>query len=159
MIHSCYSHGFLTYPCRPSFLEAIVPMLDPRLVHMEKRCISLSTLSSGSYALHFADGSTYEADLVIGADGIKSIIREFVTGKPTSLVHSNCVAYRSVVPSEAFKAVKTDMMRPLCWIGKDKASMIKPKYGLRDPDEAARYLAYHIISHSSEPEGLFVLYL
>ncbi|KAG5342255.1 hypothetical protein C0989_004099 [Termitomyces sp. Mn162] len=87
---------------------------------MEKRCISVSALSSGSHVLHFADGSTYEADLVIGADGIKSVIREFVTGRPTSLVYSNSVAYRSVVSPEALKGVKTDMMRPLCWIGKDK---------------------------------------
>ncbi|KAH0585226.1 hypothetical protein H2248_008475 [Termitomyces sp. 'cryptogamus'] len=95
-------------------------MLDPRLVHMEKRCISVSALSSGSHVIHFADGSTYEADLVIGADGIKSVIREFVTGRPTSLVYSNSIAYRSVVSPEALKGVKTDMMRPLCWIGKDK---------------------------------------
>ncbi|KAG6869893.1 hypothetical protein C0992_001655, partial [Termitomyces sp. T32_za158] len=95
-------------------------MLEPGLVHMEKRCISLSTLPSGSYVLDFADGSAYEADLVIGADGIKSLIREYVVGGPTSLAYSNSVAYRSVVPSEAFKTVKTDILRPLCWIGKDK---------------------------------------
>ncbi|KAH0585230.1 hypothetical protein H2248_008476 [Termitomyces sp. 'cryptogamus'] len=105
---------------RTSFLEAIVPMLDPRLVHMEQRCISVSALSSGSHVIHFADGSTYEADLVIGADGIKSVIRDFVTGRPTPLAYSNSVAYRSVVPSEAFKDLKTDMMRPLCWIGKNR---------------------------------------
>ncbi|KAG6900611.1 hypothetical protein C0993_007834 [Termitomyces sp. T159_Od127] len=87
---------------------------------MEKRCISLSTLPSGSYVLHFADRSTYESDVVIGADGIKSVIRDFVTGRPVSLAYSNSVAYRSVVPSEAFKNVKMDMIRPLCWIGKDK---------------------------------------
>ncbi|KAG5342256.1 hypothetical protein C0989_004100 [Termitomyces sp. Mn162] len=87
---------------------------------MEQRCISVSALSSGSHVIHFADGSTYEADLVIGADGIKSVIRDFVTGRPTPLAYSNSVAYRSVVPSEAFKDLKTDMMRPLCWIGKNR---------------------------------------
>ncbi|KNZ81828.1 Salicylate hydroxylase [Termitomyces sp. J132] len=101
-------------------------MLDPRLVHMEQRCISVSALSSGSHVIHFADGSTYEADLVIGADGIKSVIRDFVTGRPTPLAYSNSVAYRSVVPSEAFKDLKTDMMRPLCWIGKNRVSIDVP---------------------------------
>lgn len=91
---------------------------------MEQRCISVSTLPSGSHVLHFADGSTHETDLVIAADGIKSVLRDFVAGQPTSLVYSNSVAYRSVIPTEALKAVKTDVMRPLCWIGKNKVSIL-----------------------------------
>ncbi|KAG6900612.1 hypothetical protein C0993_007835 [Termitomyces sp. T159_Od127] len=92
---------------------------------MEQRCISVSTSSSGSHVLHLADGTTYEADVIIGADGIKSVIREFVSGQATSLAYSNSVAYRSVVPSERFKTVKVDMMRPLCWIGKDNVSKVR----------------------------------
>ncbi|KAH0591172.1 hypothetical protein H2248_001268 [Termitomyces sp. 'cryptogamus'] len=111
---------------RPTFLEAIIPMLNPRLVHMEQRCISVSTLPSGSHVLEFADGSTYEADLVIAADGIKSVLRDFVSEKPTSLVYSNRIARRSVIPSEALKAVKTDIMRPLTWIGKNKHIVTYP---------------------------------
>ncbi|KAG6862527.1 hypothetical protein C0995_000075 [Termitomyces sp. Mi166 len=116
---------------------------------MEQRCVSVSTLSSGSHVLHFADGSTYEADLVIGADGIRSVIREFVPGRPTSLVYSNTVAYRSVISPEALKAVKTDMLRPLCWIGKDKVSVVK---SISDDLLIEYYLAYHIISSSGKPE-------
>ncbi|KNZ77713.1 Salicylate hydroxylase [Termitomyces sp. J132] len=112
--------------CQPSFLEAIVPMLDPCLVHMEQRCISVSTSSSGTHVLHFADGSTYEADLVVGADGIKSTLREFVSGQRTSPTYSNSVAYRSVLSPDALKAVKTDIMRPLCWIGNDKHIITYP---------------------------------
>ncbi|KAG6878845.1 hypothetical protein C0992_007240 [Termitomyces sp. T32_za158] len=79
---------------------------------MEQRCVSVSTLSSGSHILHFANGNTYEADLVIGADGIKSVLREFVSGQPTSPTYSNSVAYRSVLSPEALKEVKTDITRP-----------------------------------------------
>ncbi|KAG5341683.1 hypothetical protein C0989_007910 [Termitomyces sp. Mn162] len=93
---------------------------------MEQRCISVSTLPSGSHVLEFADGSTYEADLVIAADGIKSVLRDFVSEKPTSLVYSNRIARRSVIPSEALKAVKTDIMRPLTWIGKNKHIVTYP---------------------------------
>ncbi|KAH0587003.1 hypothetical protein H2248_005822 [Termitomyces sp. 'cryptogamus'] len=101
-------------------------MLDPCLVHMEQRCISVSTSSSGTHVLHFADGSTYEADLVVGADGIKSTLREFVSGQRTSPTYSNSVAYRSVLSPDALKAVKTDIMRPLCWIGNDKHIITYP---------------------------------
>ncbi|KAG6862528.1 hypothetical protein C0995_000076 [Termitomyces sp. Mi166 len=117
---------------------------------MEQRCISVSTLSSGSHVLHFADGSTYEADLVIGADGIKSVIREFVSERPTSLTYSNSVAYRSVVSPEALKSVKTNMMRPLCWIGKDKTAFVLKPTNIQ--------LAHHNISRSGKSKGLSVLY-
>ncbi|KAG6873833.1 hypothetical protein C0995_010445 [Termitomyces sp. Mi166 len=93
---------------------------------MEQRCISVSALSSGSHVLHFADGSTYETDLVIAADGIKSVLREFVSRQPTSLAYSNSVAYRSILLPEALKAVKTNIMRPLCWIGKNKHIITYP---------------------------------
>ncbi|KAG5351995.1 hypothetical protein C0989_004242 [Termitomyces sp. Mn162] len=93
---------------------------------MEQRCISVSTSSSGTHVLHFADGSTYEADLVVGADGIKSTLREFVSGQRTSPTYSNSVAYRSVLSPDALKAVKTDIMRPLCWIGNDKHIITYP---------------------------------
>ncbi|KAG6878178.1 hypothetical protein C0993_011251 [Termitomyces sp. T159_Od127] len=68
----------------------------------------------------------HEADLVIAADGIKSVLRDFVAGQPTSLAYSNCVAYRSVIPTEALKAVKTDLLRLLCWSGKNKHIITYP---------------------------------
>ncbi|KAG6873982.1 hypothetical protein C0995_007938 [Termitomyces sp. Mi166 len=91
---------------------------------MEQRCISVSTSSSGSHVLHFADGSTHEADLVVGADGIKSMLREIVSGQPTSPAYSNSIAYRSVLSPEALKAIKTNIMRPIYWIGKDKINVV-----------------------------------
>ncbi|KAG6885495.1 hypothetical protein C0993_001102 [Termitomyces sp. T159_Od127] len=93
---------------------------------MQQRCDSVSTSSSGSHVLHFANGNTYEADLIIGADGIKSVLRESVSGQTTSPTYSNSVAYRSVLSPECLKNIKTDIMRPLCWIGKDKHIITYP---------------------------------
>ncbi|KAG6851334.1 hypothetical protein H0H93_005732 [Arthromyces matolae] len=86
---------------------------------MARRCVLVSTLPSGSHILHFADGSTHEADVIIGADGIKSVVRDFVCG-PTSLVYSNSFAYRACVPTEVLQDVKIDLLRPLNWVAKDK---------------------------------------
>ncbi|KAG6811861.1 hypothetical protein H0H92_005532 [Tricholoma furcatifolium] len=81
-------------------------------------------MPSGAHLLHFADGSTHEADLVIGADGIKSTVREFVTGSRRSYVaYSNSVAYRALIPAETLRnaGIKTNLTeKPLCWIGKDQ---------------------------------------
>ena len=45
--------------------------------HLSKRCVSVrrGERNAGRAVLLFADGSTHEADVVIGADGIKSAVR------------------------------------------------------------------------------------
>ncbi|KAG6809897.1 hypothetical protein H0H92_014216 [Tricholoma furcatifolium] len=110
---------------RPVFLDALMPMLDSHNVHFNRHCVSVSTLPSGAHLLHFADGSTHEADVIIGADGIKSVIREFVTGpRESQVAYSNSVAYRAVIPVETLQkaGVKTDLLRSLCWVGKDQVN-------------------------------------
>jgi len=98
-------------------------MIDPSLVHFNARCVSVSTVASGSHVLHFAGGSSYEADLVIGADGIKSVVRSFVSDDLKGLAYSNTVAYRAVVPSDTLEraGVTTNLRnQPLNWVGPDK---------------------------------------
>ena len=56
---------------RPTFLDALMPLLDSGVTKFNKRCVSLGRTSAGRQVVHFSDHTTYEADLVIGADGIK----------------------------------------------------------------------------------------
>ncbi|KAF8973500.1 salicylate hydroxylase [Flammula alnicola] len=106
---------------RPAFLEALVPLLDPSIIHFNKRATSIEKAPSGRQLLRFADNTTYEADLVIGADGIKSVTRSAVIGADaTRLGFSNTHAYRGLVPINALKTagVKADVSsRPHCWVG------------------------------------------
>ena len=48
-----------------------MPLLDSGVTKFNKRCVSLGRTSAGRQVVHFSDHTTYEADLVIGADGIK----------------------------------------------------------------------------------------
>ncbi|KAG6811862.1 hypothetical protein H0H92_005533 [Tricholoma furcatifolium] len=100
------------------------------------QCISISTTPSGAHLLHFADGSTHEADLVIGADGTKSTVREFVTGSRRSHVaYSNSVAYRALIPAETLRnaGIKTNLTEKLlCWIGKDQEEILSEHSGWGD---------------------------
>ncbi|EKM83971.1 hypothetical protein AGABI1DRAFT_51593 [Agaricus bisporus var. burnettii JB137-S8] len=119
---------------RPAFLEALLPLLDPRHLHLNKKCTLVTSLASGSYKLHFEDGSTHETELVIGADGVKSNIRRSLVGNSPSnnLVFANTVAYRGLVPhSTLVKAGITTNVNgmPLCWMGRDKHIITFPLSG------------------------------
>jgi salicylate hydroxylase len=119
----CYAH----IPCRPAFLEALIPILDPQTTHFDKRCTSISQSNQGRHILRFADGTTHEADLIVGADGIKSVARGFVVNNADNhLVFSNSVAYRGLVSAEAleFAGVKIDLrQKPICFVGNDKVGI------------------------------------
>lgn len=92
----------------------------------------------------FSDGTKAEADIVLGADGIRSVIRSYVIDSPsrsgseagderendslhpiTRAVFTNTVAYRGLVPIEIVNKLdlKVDLSpRPLCWVGHGNVS-------------------------------------
>jgi len=114
---------------RPVFLDALLPLMDPKAAHFNKRCVSISTLPSGINRIHFSDGTTHDADLVIGADGIKSTSRSAVVGEDKVLQFTNTVAYRGLVPMETLlrDGVKTDLSsRVHGFVGIDKHLIVFP---------------------------------
>lgn len=60
-----------------------------------------ATQSGTEAVLHFTDGSSEAADLVLGADGIGSVLREAVTGQPSPNRYAGYVAWRGLVPEVA----------------------------------------------------------
>ena len=92
-----YGATFLTIH-RADLLDILVRALPDGLVHLGKACTGAETRADGAVA-RFADGSSVEADVVIGADGIHSAVRESLFGAiaPT---FTGCVCWRGLVPSE-----------------------------------------------------------
>ncbi|RDB28544.1 Salicylate hydroxylase [Hypsizygus marmoreus] len=115
---------------RPAFLQALEPLIDPSVIHFRKRCVSISDSNSGTHLLHFEGGLVHEADLIIGADGIRSVIRSFVDPEKSSrVVYVNSISYRSLLPPQLLDhaGVKTDLTtHPLCWVGEDKHLITYP---------------------------------
>jgi salicylate hydroxylase len=111
-----------------NFLDALAACIDKSKIHEHfgKRCSNITATPSGRSLIHFADGSTHETDVVIGADGVKSTVRNAVIGEEASkksLVFTNTVAYRGLVPVEKLQrlGMKTDIAPwPSCWLGQDK---------------------------------------
>jgi salicylate hydroxylase len=65
-------------------------------LHLDHRLTEISDLG-GATGLSFANGRTIEADLVVGADGVRSLVRRFITGRDDT-VYSGTSAFRGIVP-------------------------------------------------------------
>lgn len=117
---------------RAAFLDALVGYVDPARTHFHKRCTHLSSAPGGATTIHFQDGTTATADVVLGADGIKSGVRRFVAdsyGAPVdpNLRFSRTICFRALIPVEkaAAAGVQTDFReRPICFVGKNKHLII-----------------------------------
>src|SRR5689334_24030947 len=57
--------------------EALASVLPPGMVHPGKKLAGLDDQGS-AVTLRFEDGSRVEADIVIGADGVHSIVRDMI---------------------------------------------------------------------------------
>ena len=80
---------------RADFHQVLLSAFDgePRL---GRRCVAVHESATGA-ELRFADGTTTEADLVVGADGLRSAVRDHVTGDEKA-VFSAMSCYRGLVP-------------------------------------------------------------
>jgi 2-polyprenyl-6-methoxyphenol hydroxylase-like FAD-dependent oxidoreductase len=76
---------------------ALFSVLPPGSVHLGRKLVGFDQ-SADRVALTFADGSRTTADLVVGADGVHSEVRDIVVG-PDAPVHRGRIAYRAVFPS------------------------------------------------------------
>lgn len=83
---------------RGDLQESLVNEVTGEAIKLGKRLVDIEDTSTGS-RLIFADSTTSEADIVVGADGINSRVRELLLGveKP---IYTGEVAYRSIFPVE-----------------------------------------------------------
>ncbi len=83
-------------------LEAAVRRHSVRLAH---KATHIAPKDGGRGAtLRFANGNTEEVDVLIGADGIHSIVRTALLGEE-HLIFTGVVAYRAVVPADKLAGV------------------------------------------------------
>jgi salicylate hydroxylase len=92
-----YGEGTYTVH-RADLLEAIRGAVPEGTVRLGRRCTEVFQRGDRP-ALRFDDGEVVEADVVIGADGVHSVVRRALTGSlaPT---YSGICAFRALVPAE-----------------------------------------------------------
>ncbi|WP_233549519.1 FAD-dependent oxidoreductase [Lysinibacillus yapensis] len=95
---------------RADLIEIFLNQLPTDSIHLGHRLDKI--IDHGNYAeVHFENGRSIEADLVIGADGIRSEVRSqlFSDTKP---IYSGTHAYRAVVTNkEAFELVPDNTLK------------------------------------------------
>ncbi len=105
---------------RADLLALLAGQLPPGAVRTEHRCTGFRQ-DAGSATAVFADGTTAAADVVIGADGIHSVLQGFVVA-PAEPVFSGVVAYRGLVPCLPEYPAGTMRM----WVGEGRHFLVFP---------------------------------
>ena len=78
----------------------LVSAVPARSLILGKRLVDLEPLDS-HVKLLFADGTSAEADIVVGADGVHSRVREILVGMEDP-IYTGHMAHRSVMPMDRF---------------------------------------------------------
>ncbi len=79
-----------------SRLQAILgSVLPPNIIHLNHRCIGFEQCNSG-VEVYFENGKTVHSDLLIGADGINSVVRQRLIGDG-SPIYAGRMSWRAVI--------------------------------------------------------------
>ncbi len=98
-----YGAGFLCMH-RADLLDILARTLPETAIRLGAKCTGVETGDDGAVA-RFADGSEIEADIVVGADGIHSAVRDSLFG-PIEPNFTGCICWRGLVPAETVAHVE-----------------------------------------------------
>jgi 2-polyprenyl-6-methoxyphenol hydroxylase-like FAD-dependent oxidoreductase len=102
---------------RSDVLSMLIGALPPERLHLGHRMTAFDDRGD-RVALEFANGARAEADIVIGADGIHSTVRELLFGAEHPRF-TGCVAYRGLVPAGRLSALGLPHEQQI-WMGPGK---------------------------------------
>jgi salicylate hydroxylase len=113
---------------RADFLNLLFAALPTGTVNLGHRCIRLKE-DGDRVHLSFANGASADADVVIGADGIRSVVQREIglESRPTS---EGIMAYRGLIPAERL-AWATELKNPALWLGSGRSFLLYPVAGGR----------------------------
>ena len=92
-----YGASYITVH-RHDLHAAILDKVQPGTIATGRRLVDVGSDGAGA-RLRFADGSTADADIVIGADGVNSQVRQEVAG-PSKARFTGAVAHRAIYPAD-----------------------------------------------------------
>jgi salicylate hydroxylase len=105
---------------RADLIEALAAKLLPELILFSKRATDIVN-DDERVTVRFADGTEQMVDVLIGADGIHSVVRASLLG-PEQPQFTGVVAYRAVVPRAKLSVPNLDAVTK--WWGPESSSQI-----------------------------------
>ncbi|HVZ07687.1 FAD-dependent monooxygenase [Rhodopila sp.] len=111
-------HGVPYFLMHRGDLHAMLAeLVPPEAIRLNHRLMGLDHNPDGTVRLRFTNGESAEADAVIGADGVHSIVREAMLG-PEAPRFTGRVAYRTVFPTRRLNGL--DVYPCIKWWGPDR---------------------------------------
>jgi len=123
-----YGYPYLTV-YRPDLLDSLaarVRELDPTAIRLGQKVTGFEQ-DDRSASLCLADGSKATGDVVLGADGWRSVVRTALWGDYAP-AFSGMVAWRGLIPWQALPPHQQEMLA-LMWIGPHAHSVSYPLHG------------------------------
>jgi salicylate hydroxylase len=109
------TYGFPHYQMhRADLLAALAEAVPAERVHLGHRLTGLDDLGDRVRA-RFANGTTAEVGVLVGADGIHSVVRGLLFG-PDRARFTGCVAYRGLVPARRLRHLDLEVTAQI-WMG------------------------------------------
>jgi salicylate hydroxylase len=107
---------------RADIIDVFTAKLPGSVVRTGYRCVGFQQTADRA-TLTFENGQAFDADLVVAADGIHSVLQKYVTeaGKPT---HSGMVAYRGLIEAEKVPEWRPGVSQ--LWMGDKKHFLVYP---------------------------------
>ncbi|KAM0755661.1 FAD/NAD(P)-binding domain-containing protein [Meredithblackwellia eburnea MCA 4105] len=118
---------------RAELLDIMVKKVPSSVAHFGKRLISYSQDGAGSpITLSFEDGTTHVCDVLVGGDGVKSVVRDQLyaneKGVDASPRYTGTTAARGILPMETVQKIVgvEEATRPQMYLGVDQHLLIFP---------------------------------
>jgi 2-polyprenyl-6-methoxyphenol hydroxylase-like FAD-dependent oxidoreductase len=99
---------------RADLLDVIASGLPIECIHLGYRLVGFHH-AGNHVAAYFANGMRIDADVLVGADGIHSVVRAELFGEQAP-PFAGCVAYRGLVPAERVEDLRLELGNQ-SWVG------------------------------------------
>ncbi|KAF5000795.1 hypothetical protein FGRMN_1402 [Fusarium graminum] len=99
---------------RSKLQRALLEEVDQSKIKLSKKLVGIEKLPSGRILTSFDDGHSYEVDLLIAADGIRSVVRSF-TFPSHKIKYNGQSAYRTIISKSAVDALGTIPQASTFW--------------------------------------------
>jgi salicylate hydroxylase len=112
---------------RADLHRSLLGLLPRDMIHLGQRCVGVEERAD-CVELHFEGGSTATADIVVAADGIHSVVREFLVADEPRF--SGQTVYRGLVPADRLAHLLPEP-KVVIWLGPGQHCVCYPISGGR----------------------------